>query len=131
VEFDVPDKLIAKVQYVVDSADPHTTLNHDHGASRGPMFYVDVHNEETDPNHPKFPEKLGRKMKLSKSRQESFVTMAQQAMQRLYPKISSQKILANHVELPTLGGHRLSNTTAKYATHLSSKTEIEVMSIYL
>jgi hypothetical protein len=47
-------------------------------------------------------------------------------MKRIYP-LAAEKILYSHVELPTLGGHRLANNKQKYSSKLGATTDIKVI----
>lgn len=95
--------------------------------SKGPMFYTDNRNGETNPNDPMFAEKLCRRLKLSKSKEGEFIRAAEGIVQQLYPKITSRHFISTHLETPVLGGYKLANTAAKYAACLSAHTEIQVL----
>lgn len=114
VEMEVTSQFVTKV--TMDFAD----------GTKGPAFYVDNRNEESDPNDPMFAERLCRRLKLTRSKESDFVRVAEGVVRQLFPRITGPQIIQTHVEAPVLGGHRLANTTSKYATSLSAHTELQV-----
>jgi hypothetical protein len=114
VEMEVKAPFVTKV--AMDFAD----------GTRGPAFYVDARNEESDPNDPMFAERLCRRLKLTRSKESDFIRVADGIVRQLFPRITGPQILQTHVEAPVLGGSRLANTTSKFATSLSAHTELQV-----
>jgi hypothetical protein len=91
----------------------------------GPMFFADIRNNHTNPKDPMFAEKLCRPLKLTKSKEEEFIRIAEKTIRQLYPLVSGNRIVYSHVEPPVLGGSRLANNTAKYTANFSAQTEIQ------
>ncbi len=67
---------------------------------------------------------------LTGSQKADYQRRAELLLHSLYPRTFGN-IIFSHVEEPTLGGYALSNNTAKFASSLSLKTEIEVGKLFL
>lgn len=125
VEMDATAALARKIPLELYVASTETDGSHVQPRP-GPRFVVDVHNDETNPNHLRFTEQLGRSLHLSKSKQAEFVRAAEIIVRNLYPAVKGTHIVHSHVECPVLGGLRLANDTAKFAAKLNANTEIQV-----
>lgn len=96
----------------------------------GPVFFTNEKEPETNPNHPLFALRFGRRFKLSEGRKSELLRQAERKLLEIYPQCSG-RITFRHFEEPMLGGHKVRETTAKYQVSASAaQTDVKVRLVY-
>lgn len=95
--------------------------------SIGPTIYCCNSSEGsiTDPGNSGFISSLGHRLVFSKGRMEKFRLFALNKLIEVYPLTRNKEIFV-HVEPPTLGGHNMSSTKAKFTAKLGAVTNVSV-----